>query len=339
MDKKIDGKNLNQQQEIIEDSVSAADTVLIKEKIGRNLGDFVFNNITRFFAFLLFVLVVLMGYMMYQQSIPSIEKFGWKFITNIGWDPVQETFGALPFIFGTVYSSLIALIIALPLSVGIAIFLTEFIPKWLEGPLSMLVELLAAIPSIVYGLFGMFVMAPWLRKVIEPLLGDHLGFVFLFKGPPYGLGMLAAALILTIMILPIITSISRDVLKSIPNSQREASYALGATKWETIKIILEGGKSGILGATLLGLGRAIGETMAVTMVIGNNPQISTSLFAPGYTMASVIANEFTEATSNLYLSSLIEISLLLFVLTIILNSIARLIVWSVTKKYVKGAQL
>jgi phosphate transport system permease protein len=335
----IDTQNLNQQQKNTDDTVSAAGSVLSKSKIGRNLGDFVFNNITRLFAFLLFVLVVLMGYMMYRQSIPAIEKFGWKFIINTDWDPVLENFGALPFVFGTIYSSLIALIIALPLSVGIAIFLTEFIPKWLEGPLSMLVELLAAIPSIVYGLFGMFVMAPWLRKVVEPLLGDHLGFIFLFKGPPYGLGMLAAALILTVMILPIITSISRDVLKSIPNSQREASYALGATKWETIKIILEGGKSGILGATLLGLGRAIGETMAVTMVIGNNPQISTSLFEPGYTMASVIANEFTEATSNLYLSSLIEIALLLFVLTIILNSFARLVVWSVTKKYVKGATL
>ena len=333
----IDSQNLNQQN--IDDSGSAVDSVLQKSKIGRNLGDFVFNNITRLFAFLLFVLVVLMGYMMYRQSIPAIEKFGWKFIINTEWDPVLENFGALPFIFGTIYSSIIALVIALPLSVGIAVFLTEFIPKWLEGPISMLVELLAAIPSIVYGLFGMFVMAPWLRKVVEPLLGDHLGFIFLFKGPPYGLGMLAAALILTVMILPIITSISRDILKSIPDSQREASYALGATKWETIKIILEGGKSGILGATLLGLGRAIGETMAVTMVIGNNPQISTSLFEPGYTMASVIANEFTEATSTLYLSSLIEIALLLFVLTIILNSFARLVVWSVTKKYVKGSQL
>ena len=339
MDKNTDEQKINQQQEIIKSADSAADTFLTKSKIGKNLGDFVFNNFTRLFAFLLFVLVVLMGYMMYQQSILAINKFGWGFITSIDWDPVQEIFGALPFIFGTIYSSIIALIIALPLSVGIAIFLTEFIPKWLEGPLSMLVELLAAIPSIVYGLFGMFVMAPWLRKVVEPLLGDHLGFVFLFKGPPYGLGMLAAALILTVMILPIITSISRDVLKSIPNSQREASYALGATKWETIKVILEGGKSGILGATLLGLGRAIGETMAVTMVIGNNPQISASLFEPGYTMASVIANEFTEATSNIYLSSLIEIALLLFVLTIILNSFARLIVWGVTKKYVKGVQL
>ncbi len=338
MEQDTSSKNqkINQQQEKSKNAVLAAGSVFKKSQAGKNLGDFIFKNITRISAFLLLVLVIMMGYMMYHQSLPAIEKFGWQFIYNTDWDPVQESYGALPFIFGTVYSSIIALMLALPLSVGIAVFLSEFSPKWLEGPLSMLVELLAAIPSIVYGLFGMFVMAPWLRKVVEPFLGEHLGFVFLFKGPPYGLGMLAAALILTVMILPIITSISRDVLKAIPNSQREASYALGATKWETIKIILADGKSGILGATLLGLGRAIGETMAVTMVIGNNPQISASLFEPGYTMASVIANEFSEATSDLYLSSLIEIAFLLFILTIILNSIARLIVWSVTRKYVKG---
>ncbi|MBP7214069.1 MAG: phosphate ABC transporter permease subunit PstC [Candidatus Kapabacteria bacterium] len=312
-----------------------------KDKIrkSRNLGDFIFNNLTKFFASLLLLLVILMGFMMYLQALPSIQKFGWGFLTSMEWDPVQENYGALPFIFGTLYSSLLAILIALPLSVGIAIFLSEFSPKWLEGPLSMLVELLAAIPSIVYGLFGMFVIAPWLRQTIEPFLGDKLGNIFLFKGPPYGLGMLAGVLILTIMILPIITSISRDVLKAIPDSQREASFALGATKWETVKIILASGKSGILGAALLGLGRAVGETMAVTMVIGNNPQISTSLFAPGYTMPSVIANEFTEATSDLYLSSLIEIAFLLFILTIILNSIARLIVWSITKKYSKGVEV
>lgn len=303
---------------------------------GKNLGDFIFENITRFFAFLILALIIVMVYEMTRQSLPSIKKFGWSFITNTTWDPVSDTYGALPFIFGTLFSSLIALIIALPLSVGIAIFLSEFCPKWLEHPVSLLVELLAAIPSIVYGLFGMFVMTPWLRKTVEPFLGDHLGFLPLFTGPPYGLGMLAAALILTIMILPIITSISRDVMKSIPDTQREAAYALGSTKWEAVKVVLTGAKSGILGATLLGLGRAVGETMAVTMVIGNTPDISVSLFAPGYTMASVLANEFTEATSDLYVSSLIEIALLLFVLTVILNAIARLIVWSVTKKYYKS---
>ena len=302
---------------------------------GKNVGDFIFENITRFFAFVIFSLVIVMVYEMYRQSIPSIEKFRWGFITSTTWDPVHDEFGALPFIFGTLFSSLLALLIALPLSVGIAIFLSEFAPKWLEQPVSLLVELLAAIPSIVYGLFGMFIMAPWLRKTVEPFLGDHLGFLFLFKGPPYGLGMLAAALILTIMILPIITSISRDIMKSIPDSQREAAFALGATKWEAVRVVLTGAKSGILGATLLGLGRAVGETMAVTMVIGNRPDISFSLFDPGYTMASVLANEFTEATSDLYISSLIEIALLLFVITVILNAFARLIVWSVTKKYYK----
>ncbi len=315
---------------------SPAVSIFNAGKAGRNLGDYVFENITRFFAFILLSLVLIMLYEMIRQSLPSIEKFGWGFITSQVWDPVQDDFGALPFIFGTLYSSLLALIIALPLSVGIAVFLSEFAPKWLEQPMSLLVELLAAIPSIVYGLFGIFVMTPWLRKTVEPFLGDHLGFIFLFQGPPYGLGMIAAALILTVMILPIITSISRDIMKSIPDTQREAAFALGATKWEVVKVVLTGAKSGILGATLLGLGRAVGETMAVTMVIGNRPDISFSLFEPGHTMASVLANEFTEATTDIYVSSLIEIALLLFVLTVILNAIARLIVWSVTKKYNKG---
>jgi phosphate transport system permease protein len=193
--------------------------------------------------------------------------------------------------------------------------------------------MLAAIPSIVYGLFGIFVMVPFLRTTVEPFLSKKLGFLPFFKGAPYGFGMLAAVIILSVMILPIITSISRDVMKSIPDSQREASYALGATKWETIKVVLSGSKSGILGAILLGFGRAVGETMAVTMVIGNRSDISLSLFNPSNTMASVIANEFTEAISNLYISSLIEIALILFILTVILNAIARLIVWGVTKKY------
>jgi phosphate transport system permease protein len=300
---------------------------------GKNVGDFIFENTTRLFAFILLSLVLLMAYEMFSKSLPSIHKFGWGFIIRTTWDPVHDEFGALPFIFGTLFSSLIGLLIALPLSVGIAIFLSELSPHWLEQPVSLLVELLAAIPSIVYGLFGIFVMTPWLRDKVEPFLGNHFGFLPLFTGPPYGFGMLAAGLILTLMILPIIASISRDVMKAIPGSMREAAFALGATKWEVIKIVLSSSKSGILGATLLGLGRAVGETMAVTMVIGNTPGISSSLFAPGYTMASVLANEFTEATSDLYASSLIEIALLLFVLTIILNAAARFIVWSVTKKY------
>jgi phosphate transport system permease protein len=228
---------------------------------------------------------------------------------------------------------LLALLLALPLSIGVAIFLSEYAPQWLEKPVSFLVELLAAIPSIVYGLWGVFVLVPWLRILVEPFLRKTLGFLPFFQGPAYGFGMLAAGIILAIMILPIISSISRDVLRAIPTSQREAALALGATKWETTRIVLMDGKSGLLGATLLGLGRAIGETMAVTMVIGNRPEISYSLFDPGHSMASVIANEFAEATSALYTSSLIEIALLLFLVTVTLNAIARFVVWSVTKKY------
>ncbi len=307
--------------------------VKAKSRFTINAGDFLFKNLTLLFAIVVFSLVFLMAFEMYRSSRPAIAAFGWKFIWTSTWDPVQEVFGALPFIFGTVVSSILALTIALPLSMGIAIFLSELAPRWLERTLSFMVELLAAIPSIVYGLWGMFALVPWLRAHIEPPLIHSLGFLPLFKGAPYGFGMFAAGIILSIMILPIITSISRDVLKAIPDLQREAALALGATRWETTKIILKDAKSGLLGATLLGLGRAVGETMAVTMVIGNRPEISASLFDPSYSMASVLANEFAEATSDLYLSSLIEIALLLFVVTLLLNALARLIVWSVTRKY------
>jgi phosphate transport system permease protein len=298
-----------------------------------NLGDRVFKNTTLVFAFIVFALVFLMAYEMVRGSNLSLQKFGWNFLTGTTWDPVSDTYGALPFIFGTVTSSILALVLALPLSIGVAVFLSELAPGWLERPVSFLVELLAAIPSIVYGLWGIFVLVPWLRISVEPALTKNFGSLPLFRGAPYGFGMLAAGIILAIMILPIISSISRDVLRAIPNSQREAALALGATKWETTKIILSNGKSGLLGATLLGLGRAVGETMAVTMVIGNRPEISASLIDPSYSMASVIANEFAEATTNLYTSSLIEIALLLFIVTILLNALARLIVWSVTKKF------
>ena len=297
------------------------------------MGDFVFHNLTLLFAVLVFTLVFFMAYEMYLGSRLSIAKFGWSFITGSAWDPVRDDFGALPFIFGTVVSSLIALLIAVPLGIGVAVFLSELAPRRLEQPLSFMVELLAAIPSIIYGLWGMFVLVPWVRTSLEPFLGKRLGFLPLFTGPPYGFGMLAAGLILAIMVLPIITSISRDVMKAIPTLQREAALALGATRWETTKIVLANAKSGILGATLLGLGRAVGETMAVTMVIGNRPEISNSLFHPAYSMASVLANEFTEATSDIYINALIEIALLLFAVTIILNALARLVVWSVTKKF------
>jgi phosphate transport system permease protein len=303
----------------------------------RNLGDVVFKNITLVFAAAVFALVVLMGFESYQGSKLSLEKFSWDFLTSSTWDPVREEYGALPFIFGTIMSSFLALAIALPLSLGVAIFLAELAPRWLERLMSFPVELLAGIPSVIYGLWGIFVLVPWIRTDVEPLVTKELGFIPLFRGAPYGFGMLAAGLILSVMILPIIASISRDVLRSIPRNQREAALALGATKWETTRVILKNARSGLLGATILGLGRAIGETMAVTMVIGNRPVISLSVFDPGYTMASVIANEFTEATSEMYISALTEIALILFVITIVVNILARLLVWSVTRKSaVKG---
>jgi phosphate transport system permease protein len=298
-----------------------------------NVGDLVFKHLTMLFAVGVLSLVFLMGYEMYAGSALTLEKFGWKFLVTSTWDPVQDEYGALPLIFGTIVSSMLALTIALPLSLGVAIFLSELAPRWLERPLSFLVELLAAIPSIVYGLWGIFVLVPWLRQSLQPWLGSHAGFLPLFRGPAYGFGMLAAGLILAVMVLPIIASISRDVMRSIPNLQREAALALGATRWETTKVVLASSKSGILGATLLGLGRAVGETMAVTMVIGNRADISASLFNPAYTMASVIANEFAEATTAMYTSALVEVAFVLFVVTIVLNALARLVVWSVTRRY------
>jgi len=326
-------------QENIENPNAKSNSLLIPPK-GRfkkflsshNIGDFIFERLTLLFAVLVFLLVILMGYEMYQGSKISIDKFGWSFLTNSVWDPVQEIYGALPIIYGTIVSSFLALVISVPLSIGIAVFLSELSPDWLEKPLSFLVELLAGIPSVVYGLWGIFVLVPWIRNDVEPFLSEHLGFLPFFRGAPYGFGMLAAVLILAIMVLPIVSSISRDILKSVPQSQREAALALGATRWQSTKIVLKDAKSGILGATMLGLGRAVGETMAVTMVIGNRAVISPSLFDPSYTMASVIANEFTEATSEMYLSALIQLALVLFVLTIIINAMAKLLVWSMEKK-------
>ena len=313
---------------------SEGNNAFLKKLLGNNnLGDIIFERLTLFFAVLVFLLIIFMGWEMYSSSILSIKKFGWGFITSSTWDPYSQVFGALPMIFGTLVSSLLGLLIAVPLGLGVAIFLAELAPGWLEKPLSFLTELLAGIPSVIYGLWGIFVLVPWLRNTVEPFLQDKFPNSPFFQGAPYGFGMLAAAIILSIMILPIISSISRDILKSVPNSQREAAYALGATKWEVTKIVLRNSKSGLLGAIILGLGRAIGETMAVTMVIGNRPQISASLLDPGYTMASVLANEFSEATSDLYLSSLIELALVLFVITIIINIFARLLVWSTERKW------
>ena len=300
----------------------------------RNLGDLIFERLTLFFAVLVFVLVLFMGWEMYSHSVLSIHKFGFRFLIDSTWDPaITQEFGALPMIFGTLFSSFLALLIAVPLGISVAVFLSELAPGWLEKPLSFLTELLAGIPSVIYGLWGIFVLVPFLRNVVEPFLQNEFPNSPLFQGAPYGYGMMAAAIILSIMVLPIISSISRDILKSVPSNQREAAYALGSTKWEVTKIVLGNAKSGLLGAVMLGLGRAIGETMAVTMVIGNRPEISASLLKPAYTMASVLANEFTEATSDLYLNALIELALVLFVITIIINILARLLVWSVERKW------
>ncbi len=262
----------------------------------------------------------------------SMREFGWRFFTHETWDPVMGEFGALSFIYGTVVSSLLALVLAVPLAVGVAVFNTEICPRTLRGPLSFLSELLAAIPSVIYGLWGIFVLAPVLREYVQPWLARNLGWTGLFQGPPYGIGMLAAGVILAIMIVPIISSITREVLTAVPRAQREGVLALGATRWETIRMgVLRNARAGIVGAIILGLGRALGETMAVTMVIGNRPEIAKSLFAPGYTMASVLANEFAEATEDLYLSALIEVGLGLFLVTIVVNGLARLLLWSVTR--------
>jgi phosphate transport system permease protein len=262
----------------------------------------------------------------------SWHAFGFKFFAGSDWDPVSEAFGALPFIYGTLVSSLVALVIAVPLSVGVAVFTTEMCPKVLRAPLSFFVELLAAIPSVIYGLWAMFVLVPLLSGYLEPFLGKTLGWTGLFTGPQYGIGMLAAGIILAIMIIPIISSITREVLAVVPQHQREAALALGATRWEMIRIsVLRNARAGIVGGIILGLGRALGETMAVFMVIGNRPEIAKSLFAPGYTMASVLANEFSEATGDTYLSALVEIGLALFVVTIIVNALAQLLVWTVTR--------
>jgi phosphate transport system permease protein len=282
------------------------------------------------FAVLLVLIVVAIGVELSRQSMLSIQKFGFGFWRTEIWDPVAGEFGALPFIWGTLYSSVLALLIAAPVALGIAVFLAELCPTRLRQPLVFLTELLAAIPSIVYGLWGIFVLVPLVRA-LESSIPAPLGQLPLFSGPPLGVGMLAAALILAIMIVPFTSSVAREVLKSVPVAQREGAYALGATRFEAIRAALFYARTGIVGAVMLGFGRALGETMAVTMVIGNNPQVSLSLFAPQYTMAAVLANEFTEAADELYLNALIEIGLVLFVITLAVNSASRLLIWSMAQ--------
>jgi phosphate transport system permease protein len=283
-------------------------------------------------ALSIFAIVAFIFGILVVHSKLSLMQFGWKFFSSQQWDPVSGDFGALPFIYGTLATSFLALLMAVPLALGVAIFLTELCPQRLRAPISFLTELLAAIPSVVYGLWAVFVLVPIMRDQLGPFLYKTLGWTGFFEGANFGVGLLTASMILAVMILPIISSLTRDIMNAVPNSQREAVLALGATRWEMIRIgVLRNSRIGIVGAIMLGLGRALGETMAVTMVIGNHPDISKSLFAPGYTLASVIANEFSEASGDLYLSALIEIGLALFLVTIVVNAIARLMVWAVTR--------
>ncbi len=290
--------------------------------------DKAFEWLTLFMALTVVLLIVLVGWQLAAGSSGAIRKFGFGFLFSTQWDPVNEEYGALPFIYGTLVSSFLGLLIAVPLSIATAIYLTELAPRWLRQPIISLVEMLAAIPSVILGLWGIFVMVPWLQKYPFAWLKNphHLGWLPLFRGPTYGVSLLAGGTIVAVMILPIITSLSREILVSVPNLQREAAYALGATRWEVTRIaVLSYAQRGLFGAIILGLGRALGETMAVTMVIGNRPVISASLLKPGYTLASVIANEFAEATTDTYLQALFEIGLVLFALTIVVNLIAQLL--------------
>jgi len=308
-------------------------------KSSRSGGDGWFRVFLGVFAWIVLAVVVGIGIALFNESILSIRRFGLGFWFTDVWDPVPHgraltgEFGAKPFIWGTLYSSILALIIAGPISLGIATYLSELCPPRLRQPLIFLTELLAAIPSIVYGLWGVFVLTPLVRQ-LEIHTPESWRQFPLFSGPPLGLGMLSAALILAIMVTPFISSLAREVLKAVPRTQREGAYALGATRWEAIRVALSYGRTGIIGAIMLGFGRALGETMAVTMVIGNNPKVSWSLFAPQYTMAAVIANEFTEAADQLHLHALIEIGLVLFVITLFVNALSRLLIWSMNKQAV-----
>lgn len=303
-------------------------------KMNQNFLDKLFKNTTLFFAIIVVILIVWMVIALIIQSKLSIEKFGASFITSIEWDPVQDKFGALPYIFGTIVSSIIAVLIATPISIGIGIFLTEISNRTMKVIIAFMVQILASIPSILYGLWGLFIFVPFIRDYFQKPISNMLGWFPLFSGAPIGLGMLSAGLILAIMIIPIISALVVDIIETVPSDLKAGSLALGSTKWEMIwNVVLPYAKQGIIGAVIMGLGRALGETMAVTMVIGNRAEISASLFKPGHSMAAVIANEFNEATGAIHYSSLIEIGLLLFLVTFILNAIARIFIRKLSKVY------
>ena len=315
---------------------SAPTRTAIAKATASPFGDRAFKWLTLLMALMIFALLFLIGYELFQGSKLSLHKSGWHFFVSTAWDPNNDNYGALPFIFGTVVTSLIALVIAVPISVATAVYLTELAPLWLRQPLVMFIELLAAIPSVILGFWGFFVMVPWLQQYLYPALRKTLGFLPLFQGPDYGPSILAAGIILAIMAVPIITSVSREILRSVPNLQREAAYALGATHWEVTRIaVLSYAKKGIFGAVILGLGRALGETMAVTMVIGNAPQIAKSLFQPGATLASWIATQFTEAVDPYFYSALFELGLALLGVTLVVNILAQLLLKTFTGPTVK----
>ena len=311
----------------------AADGRSLGERIvGTAVGDRVYVTVITGTAICVPLLLVLLLWEVALAGWPALRQFGFSFLTSSEWDPVKRNFGAAPAIYGTIVTSIIALVIATPLALGVAVFLSEYAPRWLRQPVAFLVDLLAAIPSVVYGLWGIFVLVPLLRDHVMPFLRDtlHLGATPFFQGPSYGNSMLAAGVILAIMVLPYISAVSREVLLAVPRSQREAALALGATRWEMIqKTVIPFAKSGIIGGIILGLGRALGETMAVTMLIGNKHAISASLLAPGYTMASLIANEFSEASDDLHLSALMAVGFVLLVMTLLVNALARWLVWRV----------
>ena len=299
--------------------------------------DKIFSNLTLVFALVIAAILIGLVIILVIEAMPAISRFGFSFFTSSTWDPVKQIFGALPAIYGTLLSSLIGLLIAAPISLGAAIFLVELSPKWLQGPASFIIEMLAAIPSVIIGLWGLYVLVPVVRNPIEKWLGSHLGSLPFFQGPPFGVGFLAAGIILAIMIIPIITAVTRDAIRAVPNEQREAMFALGATRWETIqRAVLPYCRSGIIGGIILGLGRALGETMAVTMVIGNSYKLTASLFSPGSTIASTIASQFSEASAGVSVGSLIELALILFGVTLLVNVIARTLVWRMTS--VKAAK-
>ncbi|MBI3669050.1 MAG: phosphate ABC transporter permease subunit PstC [Acidobacteria bacterium] len=296
-------------------------------------GDEIAHLFTLVFAASVILITSLLVYELWVNSALARHKFGLSFLFTRVWDPIFDQFGALPFVYGTLVTSAVALVIAVPVGLGAAIFLAELAPPKISGALAFVIDLLAAVPSVIYGLLGIFVVVPLLREYVQPFLKATLGFLPLFQGPIYGVGFLAAGVVLAVMVVPFIISVSREVLLGVPGDQREAALALGATRWEaTWKVVVPYARTGILGSIFLALARALGETMAVTMVIGNNPQISASLFAPGYSIAAVIANEFSEATGDLYLHALVELGLVLFLLTFILNGLARLLILATTQR-------